>query len=204
MSSIVLYMWISLDGFITGPDDRPGQGLGRGGERLHRALALDDGAEPSSIRPADEVSAQVLAEGLDTGAVITGRRTFDHSGGWNGDHRAGVPIFVLTRSVPVEPAPGHARWMTDVHEAAAAARQAAGDRHVLLHGAEAARSLLAAGELDEMSLQIVPVLLGQGRRLFDDMPPAHVELELVRVLSHPEVLHARYRVRTAYSGEPSP
>ncbi|WP_309133268.1 dihydrofolate reductase family protein [Brevibacterium sp.] len=201
MSRIVLYMWMSLDGFITGPDDGPGLGLGRGGERLHQALALDDGADPTSIRAADEVSAQVLAEAMDTGAVLTGRRTFDHGGRWNGDHHDGVPIFVLTRSTPAEPAPGHARWVTDVREAAALARNAAGDRDVLLHGAEAARAFLAAGELDELSLQIVPVLLGQGRRLFDGMPPEHVELELVRVLEHPEVLHTRYRVRKADARE---
>ncbi len=197
MSSIVLYMWMSLDGFIAGPEDGPEQGLGRGGERLHQALALDDGADPASIRTADVVSAQVLAEAMDTGAVLTGRRTFDHGGRWNGDHHDGVPIFVLTRSIPDEPAPGRARWVTDVHEAAALARNAAGDRDVLLHGAEAARAVLDAGELDEMSLQIVPVLLGQGRRLFEDMPGEHVELDRVRVLDDPEVLHTRYRVRKA-------
>lgn len=111
--------------------------------------------------------------------------------------RQAVPIFVLTRSVPDEPAPGHARYVTDVREAAALARQAAGDRDILLHGAEAARAFLQAGELDEMALQIVPVLLGQGRRLFDDMAPEHVELELVRALESPGMLHTRYRVRSA-------
>lgn len=130
-----------------------------------------------------------------TGAVITGRRTFDHGGQWDGDHHDGVPIFVLTRSVPDEPAPGHAHYVTDVRQAAARARQAAGEREVLLHGAEAARAVLHAGELDEMSVQIIPVLLGQGRRLFDDMPPEQIELELVSVSESPEMLRTRYRVR---------
>lgn len=195
MARIVLYMWMSLDGFITGPDDGPGRGLGTGGERLHRALLLDDGgASPSTIRTVDDVSAQVMADVNDTGAVITGRRTFDHGGQWSGDHHGGVPIFVLTRSVPDEPAPGHAHYVTDVREAASRARQAAGDRDILLHGAEAARAVLRAGELDELSLQIVPVLLGQGRRLFEDMPPEQIELELVHSAQSPEMLRARYRV----------
>jgi dihydrofolate reductase len=178
MGKIVLYMWMSLDGFIAGPEDGPDQGLGIGGERLHDSLALDGGGSvPAAIR-----------------AVLTGRRTFDHGGRWNGDHHDGVPIFVLTRSVPDEPPPGHARYVTDVREAAALARQAAGDRDVLLHGAEAARALLQAGELDEMALQVIPVLLGQGRRLFDGMPPEHVELELVGALVGRGMLHTRYRV----------
>lgn len=198
MSAIVLYMWMSLDGFIAGPDDGPDRGLGIGGERLHRSLVLDEGgSSPSDIRTLDPVSAQVMAEANATGAVITGRRTFDHGGRWDGDHHDGVPIFVLTRSVPDEPAPGHARYVTDVGEAAEQARRAAGEREVLLHGAEAARAFLRAGELDEMSLQIIPVLLGQGRRLFEDMPAEHVELELVDTSAGREMLRTRYRVRTA-------
>lgn len=193
MGKIVLYMWMSLDGFIAGPEDGPDQGLGIGGERLHDSLILDDG--PATIRTDDEVGATVMADAMATGAVLTGRRTFDHGGRWGGDHHDGVQIFVLTRSVPAEPAPGHARYVTDVREAAAQARQAAGDRDVLLHGAEAARAFLQAGELDEMALQIIPVLLGQGRRLFDDLPAAHIELELVRTLDGPAMLHTRYRVR---------
>jgi len=196
MAKIVLYMWMSLDGFIAGPDDGPGQELGVGGGRLHDTLVLDD-ADPSTARSEDQVGATVLAEAMATGAVLTGRRTFDLAGQWDGDHHDGVPIIVLTRSAPAEPAPGHARYVTDVREAAALARAGAGDRDVLLHGAEAARACLRAGVLDEMALQVVPVLLGQGRRLFDDMPPDHVELELVRALDGPRTLHLRYRVLPA-------
>lgn len=197
MGKIVLYMWMSLDGFIAGPEDGPDQGLGIGGERLHDSLNLDDGGSvPGTISTKDEVGATVMAEVMATGAVLTGRRTFDHGGRWDGDHHHGVPIFVLTRSVPDEPAPGHARYVTDVGEAADLARKAAGDQDVLLHGAEAALAFLQAGEIDEMALQVVPVLLGQGRRLFDRMAAEHVELELVRALVGPEVLHTRYRVRS--------
>ena len=84
---------------------------------------------------------------------------------------------------------------------AAQARAAAGDGDVMVHGAGAAQSLLRAGEVDEMELHVVPVLLGQGRRLFDNLPADHVELELVRALTPEEgeleqrVVHLRYRVR---------
>jgi dihydrofolate reductase len=193
VGKIVLYMWMSLDGFVAGPEDGPGQGLGIGGERLHDSLALE-GGDPSTGRSTDDVGAAILAEALATGAVLTGRRTFDLAGQWNGDHHDGVPIIVLTRSAPAEPPLGHARYVTDVREAAAVAKQAAGDRDVLLHGAEAARAFLAAGVLDELALQVVPVLLGQGRRLFDDMPAERVELELVGALDGPGMVHLRYRV----------
>ncbi|MDT7741971.1 MAG: hypothetical protein QOE59_1049 [Actinomycetota bacterium] len=193
MGKIVLYMWTSLDGFIAGPEDGPGQGLGIEGERLHDFLTVDDG-DPASSRADDDVGAAVMAEAMRTGAVLTGRKTFEYAGRWNGNHHDGVPIVVLTRSAPAEPPPGHARYVTDVAGAAAQARAAAGDRDVLLHGASAAQALLRAGEIDEMALQIVPVLLGQGRRLFDDLPPELVELELLRALDGPAMVHLRYRV----------
>ena len=110
------------------------------------------------------------------------------------DHRADP---VPARPVPRPGTPATSRTS---REAAAQAREAAGDRDVLLHGAEAARAFLQAGVVDEMALQMVPVLLGQGRRLFDDMPPDRVELELVRALDGPGMVHLRYRVLSG--GEP--
>jgi dihydrofolate reductase len=196
MGKVVLYMWMSVDGFIAGPDDSPEQGLGADGERLHASLA-DGGGDPRSYRPFDEAEARVFDEAMATGAVITGRRTFENAGRWGGDHHDGVPVFVLTHVAPDEPAPGHARWVTDVATCVAEAKAAAGDRDILLHGASAAQSLLRAGLLDEMALQVVPVLLGQGRRLFDDMPADHVELELLGAVPGANVLNLRYRVRTA-------
>ncbi len=89
---------------------------------------------------------------------------------WQGDHHDGVPIFILTHEVPADPPPGSVRYVTDAREAAAQARAAAGDADVVVQGAGAAQALLRAGELDEMELHVVPVLLGQGRRLFDDLP----------------------------------
>jgi dihydrofolate reductase len=196
VGKVVLYMSMSVDGFITGPDDGKDRGLGVDGERLHDWLHAG-GVDPGSHRPADGPSATVFDELMATGAVIVGRRTFEFAGGWAGDHHDGVPIFVLTRAAPDEPAPGHAHYVGDIESCVARARAGAGDRDILLHGAATAQACLRAGLLDEMELHLIPVLLGQGRRLFEDMPPDHVELELVRVLDAPGVQHLRYRVRSA-------
>jgi dihydrofolate reductase len=195
MSATVLYMAMSVDGFITGPDDSAEHGLGVDGERLHDWLSAG-GSDPASYRPVDGASATVFDELMDTGAVITGRRTFEFAGGWGGDHHDGVPIFVLTHAAPDEPAPGHAQYVTDVESCVVQAKAAAGDRDILVHGAATAQACLHAGLLDEMELQVIPVLLGQGRRLFDGLPPDHIELELLRSTEAPGVLHQRYRVRS--------
>jgi dihydrofolate reductase len=105
--------------------------------------------------------------------------------------------------VPDEPPPGSVRYVSDVHECAAQARAAAGDADVVVQGAGAAQALLRAGELDEMELHVVPVLLGRGRRLFDHLPAELIELELTRELHSTDadaehrVLHLRYRVQPA-------
>ena len=196
MANVVLDMSMSVDGFIAGPDDREGQGLGVDGMVLHSWLS-DGGVDPGSHRPAGGPDATVFDEVMATGAVIVGRRTFEYAGGWDGDHHNGVPIFVLTRNPPAAPAPGHASYVTDVESCVGQAKAAAGDRDILLHGASAAQAVLRAGLLDELQLHLVPVLLGHGRRLFDDLPPDHHELELLRSLAGPDVLHLRYRVRSA-------
>jgi dihydrofolate reductase len=184
VSQVILHMTMSLDGYIAGPDDRPGQELGRGGGRLFNWL--DD-------RFGDGPSGQVYAEVVATGAVISGRRTFELAGRWGGDHHDGVAINVLTHEIdPADTPPGSARFFTDVAACVAEARAAAGDREVLVHGAGAGQSLLRAGLLDAMEIHLVPVLLGAGRRLFEDVGP--VELELVRTLTDRDVSHLRYAV----------
>ena len=189
---IRLDMTMSLDGFVAGPRDDADAPLGVGGFRLFDWLDLRDAPGPSG---------EVYAEALATRAVIAGRRTYELAGHWGGDHHDGVPIFVLTHDVPDEPPPGTVRFVTDVRECAAQARAAAGDAAIMVHGAGAGQALLRAGEVDELELHVVPVLLGQGRRLFDNLPAELVELELVRVLTTADVekpgqhvMHLRYRV----------
>jgi dihydrofolate reductase len=195
MALIRLYMTMSLDGYVTGPDDSTDAPMGRHGFRLFNWLDNRNDPGPNS---------QVYAESLSTRAVISGRRTYEHARRWQGDHHDGVPIFVLTHDVPADPPPGSVGYVTDVRECASRAREAAGAGDVMVHGAGAAQALLRAGQLDEMELHVVPVLLGQGRRLFDHLPAEHVELDLVRRLTTPhsegnakQVMHLRYRVRHA-------
>jgi dihydrofolate reductase len=144
------------------------------------------------------VNGQVFDEFMATGAVVAGRGTFEPAGGWGGDHHDGVPIFVLSRR---EPGIDIGQWplvtyVTDVETAITRAKQAAGGRNVLVHGAATAQLALAAGVLDELELHLIPVLLSQGRRLFDERGPEHVELERTRILEgEAGVTHLHYRVQ---------
>jgi dihydrofolate reductase len=200
VSRSVLYMSMSLDGFITGPDDGPHNGLGTGGERLHAWLFDGDNVATGGvglpvIRTA-AASRPVIEETLATGAVLTGRRTFDAAGGWGGDHHDGVHIEVFTRSEPgADAVQGpNIHYATDGIEAAMArAKAAAGDRDVLVHGATTAQLALRAGVLDELEIHQVPVLLGAGRSLFGELGSPR-ELDLVRIIDAPGVTHLRYRV----------
>ncbi|TCN41978.1 dihydrofolate reductase [Kribbella orskensis] len=191
MAQIRLYMTMSLDGYVVGPRDSMDNPMGLDGFRLFDWLDRRNAPGPSG---------DVYAESLATRALISGRRTYEHANHWQGDHHDGVPIFVLTHDVPDGPPPGSVHFVTDVRECASQARAAAGEGDVMVHGAGAAQALLLARELDELELHVVPVLLGQGRRLFDNLPPDHIELDLVRRVTTPDeelpqrVTHLRYRV----------
>ncbi|MGC5170473.1 dihydrofolate reductase family protein [Micromonospora sp. DT81.3] len=188
MGSTVLYMSMSLDGFIAGPNETDDHGLGDGGDRLHEWV----------FPPEGDVNRQIVDEFMCTGAVVAGRATFEPAEGWHGDHHDGVPIWVLSR----RPIPDWARSMpavtyTNVIETAFRdARDAAGEKDVLVHGASTAQRAIAAGVLDEMQIHLVPVLLGEGRRLFDHLGAEQRQLERLRVLvGEGGVTHLRYRIR---------
>jgi dihydrofolate reductase len=206
MSHVVLYMAMSLDGFITGPQDDIQNPAGINGMRLMDWLGgvSHDGDDVDAVegyRPLHPNSQIVFDEAMSTGAVITGKRTGDFAGYWDGDHHDGVPIFVPTHRPPAENPHQRVHYMTDGIEACVKqAKEAAGGRDVLLHGAYTAQECLKAGVLDVIEIQLRPVLLGQGRLLFDNLPPEHVELELVRTLEAPGVLHLRYEVRPRITG----
>ena len=188
MATIRVEMTTSLDGYVTGPDDGPDDPMGVGGFRLFDWLDRKDAPGPSG---------EVYAEAMATRALISGRRTYELAGHWNGDHHDGVPIFVLTHRE--EPRWGNVRFVTDPVECAGLAREAVGDGVAMVHGAGATQALLAAGEIDELQLHVMPVLLGRGRRLLDATPAS---LELVRqvpvrdVADRHQVLHLLYRVRS--------
>jgi len=196
MGATVLFMSMSLDGFVAGPNEGPDNGLGDGGHRLHEwflgGAATEHGGIPG--RPPG-VNGRMMDEAMATGAVVAGRGTFEPAGGWGGDHHDGVPIFILSR----HPEEEEARWplvtyVSDVEVAMAAAKEAAGEKDVLVHGAGTAQLALAAGVLDELQIHLVPVLLGEGRRLFEHLGADHIELEPIRVVEGEGVTHLRYRV----------
>jgi dihydrofolate reductase len=192
-------MSMSLDGFVTGPNAGPGNGLGDGGARLHQWVLAggDDVRDVETVRRSGGVNGGVIDEFMSTGAVVAGRGTFEPAGGWAGDHHDGVPIFILTRHEPND----LKQWplvtyVDDVTSAMTRAKEAAGDKNVLVHGVGTASLALATGVLDEIELHVVPVLFGQGRRLFEDLAPEQVELERTRILEgEGGVTHMHYRVQ---------
>ena len=159
MSSTVLYMSMSLDGFIADRDENP--------DRLHRWIFPDaeGGDFDAAVARLQGVNRQIYDEFMSTGAVVAGRGTFEPAGGWGGDHHGD-------------------------------AKQAAGGKDVLVHGAGIAQRALKAGILDEIEIHLVPVLLGEGRRLFEDLGVEPRELERTRVLEGDGgVVHLRFAVR---------
>jgi dihydrofolate reductase len=200
MGKSVLYMSMSLDGFVAGPNETPDNGLGDNGRRLHWWFSKGRGTGQGGIpgRP-DDVNGKIMDEAMATGAVVAGRGTVEPAGWWDGDHHDGVPIFILTTTRNGDDV---TQWplitvLDDVTEAMSQAKVAAGDRDVLVHGVGAAAAALDAGVLDEIQIHLVPTLLGEGRRLFEGIGPEPHQFELIRVVEGPGVTHLRYRVLQA-------
>ena len=192
MPASVLYMSMSLDGYIAGPNDEPGNPGGDRFMRLHEWLVRPDGEFFRPSGPAGQLMDELDA----TGAVLAGRRTVEQVDHWGGTHH-GVPIFVPSHRPPGPSVANYplVTYVTDgIASAMAQAKAAAGDRNVLVHGAYTAQRALEAGVLDEVQISQVPVLFGGGRRLFEVLP-SRVELEIIRVIDTPEATHIRYRVR---------
>jgi dihydrofolate reductase len=202
VSASVLYMSMSLDGYIAAPNDGPGNPGGDDFMRLHDWYGFADGKQPeqgiptAGARPS-EAARHFLDEAKETGAVLSGRRTVEQVDHWGGDHHGGVPIFVPSHRPPGPSVANYplVTYVTDgIVSAMAQAKAAAGERNVMVHGAYTAQRALEAGVLDELQVHQIPVLFGRGLRLFDVLP-SRVELEIVRVIDTPEATHIRYRVR---------
>jgi dihydrofolate reductase len=199
MGKVTADMSMSLDGFSAGPNDGPENPLGDGGDRLHQWLeGLGDwGERPDLTGPHADVFRESFAH---AGAVVMGRRVFDNGvEPWGDNPPFHAPVFVVTHT----PGDTLAReggttyaFVTDGIESALAQAQAvAGDRDVVLGGgADIVCQFIKAGLLDELQIHLVPVLLGDGIRLFDEMGPKRTELEPIRVIDAPGVTHIRFRV----------
>jgi dihydrofolate reductase len=195
MGKSVLDMSVSLDGFVAGPNETPENGLGDNGARLHWWAGFNQ--ETGTLDRPDGVNGEVMGGLMSTGAVVAGRGTVEPAGWWDGDHHDGVAVFILSRTRTPDSV---SQWplvtvLDDVREAIGRAKEAAGDRDVLVHGVGCAAAALEAGVLDEVQLHLVPTLLGEGRRLFEGIDPARRhEFELTEVRQGEGATHLRYRV----------
>ena len=204
MGKVTAGLTMSVDGYIAGPNDGPEHPLGEGGMRLFDWYSSGDtdynvpsGGMTFRISPQ---SADLLGEVFsEIGALVTGRRTFDITNGWGGRHPIGehIPIFVVTHSVPdgwdYERSPF--TFVTDgVESAVEQARAAAGEKNVAVGAASIVQQCLRAGLLDEVHVDLVPVLIGDGVRLFDNLGTEHIELERTRIIEAPGVTHMTFGV----------
>jgi dihydrofolate reductase len=184
----------SLDGFIARPDGEVGPLFDWyfGGDTEYR---VPSGGITLRVSPQ---SADLLRESYaKMGALVVARRHFDHARGWGGRHPMDVPVFVVTHTVPqdwdYEGSPF--TFVTDgVESAVERATEAAGDKGVGVGGANVAQQCIKAGLVDEIGVDLVPILLGEGIRFFDNLGDARIELERTRVVEAPGVTHLRFRV----------
>jgi dihydrofolate reductase len=201
MGNVVFNMTVSLDGFVAGPNDSPEKGLGDGGDALFNWYLSGDTEIPISdgnmVLKVSPQSAQILKDAMESyGAGVWGRRTFDIAGAWSG-HPPGSPCIVVTHRVPQE-------WVyegspftfvTDgIESAIRQAKEAAGDKDVVVCTASILQQCLNLGLMDEIHIDVAPLLLGQGVRLFDHLDIKPLELERIRVVEAPGVTHLGYRV----------
>jgi dihydrofolate reductase len=197
MATVIAALSMSLDGFIAAPDDSVGplfDWYGNGGVEVR----WPGNEMVSRTTPASATYLRDLIESA--GALVVGRRIFDYTDGWGGHHPFGVPVFVVTHSVPKDWSHDSSltTFVTDGLESAVArAKDAAGDKTVGVAGPNVAQQCLAAGLLDAIHIELVPVLVGIGIRFFDDSSPTQVMLENPTVIEGDRVTHLRYEVRRA-------
>ncbi|HEV3072367.1 MAG TPA: dihydrofolate reductase family protein [Solirubrobacteraceae bacterium] len=212
MSKLRFNIAMSLDGFIAGPNQSEEHPLGEGGMQLHEwAFALAAWRKPHGQEGGEvNASTEVVEKALENvGATVMGRNMFGGDGPWGDDPWDGwwgddppfhTPVFILTHHArePVLKEGGTSfNFVTDgIESALEQAREAASGKDVTLGGgANVAQQYLAAGLIDEMQIHLVPVLLGDGARLFENLPPADVGLECIGVVKAPGVTHLTYRLR---------
>ena len=204
MGKVVGFITMSMDGFVAGPNDRLGAGLGDGGERLHYwhfggPFTYEDDARGTLGSPS-EVDQEYL-DGVfsPAGSWLVGRTMYDLADGWGDDPGFGVPVFVVTHRPHEIVVKGNTtfEFVTDGIDAALErAREAAGDKNVIvMGGADLMRQYLAAGVVNEFTLTIAPVLLGAGKRLFDGIERTDLGFDRTAVIESPYATHLRYEVR---------
>jgi dihydrofolate reductase len=196
MTKVLAGITTSLDGYITGPNDGPGRGLGDNGEQLHYWVfggpwTYDKEPTGEPTGPDKEFLDSAMTR---VGAVIGGRNTYEAAEAWGGHNPWGIPFFILTHHPEDAPADAGFTFVSDLEEAVTQAIAAANGKDVhIMGGADTIRQALAAGHVQELTLSIAPVILGAGKPLFDDSTPS-VRLEHVHLLQSPFATHITYRV----------
>jgi dihydrofolate reductase len=202
MGKVVFEISVSLDGFVAGPNDGVDNSLGDGGRALFDWY--NNGDTPFPLPNTDMVfnvsraSAELMrAEWTNVGAMVTGRRMFDIAHAWGGKPPGGEPCFVVTHTPAQEWVKEGSPFIfvTDgVESAIRQAQQVAGDKKVDVSSANIAQQCIKAGLLDEIQLDLVPVLLGGGVRLFDNLGVTPIDLEILKVVQGQGVTHLKYRI----------
>jgi dihydrofolate reductase len=199
MTKVVAGITTSVDGYITGPDDGPGKGLGDGGERLHYWVFGGPWtyADEAKGDPTGEDAAWLAEVTSRVGAVVGGRGTYEAARHWGDQNPWGLPFFIVTHRPEEEPEGGEFTFVAGVEAAVERAREAAGDKDVhVMGGAEIIRQALEAGIVDELSIIIAPVVLGGGKRLFEGFSHS-LELEHLGVRQSQFATFIDYRVKTS-------
>lgn len=199
MSAVIAGITMSLDGYVTGPNDRRGAGLGDGGEPLHNWVFGGPWAYGGSRgSPAEVDHTYMESVFVRGGALICGRTMYDVVDGWGEEPGFGVPVFVVTHRPHERIVRGDTSFdfvTAGIDAALALAREAAGERDVILMGgADLLRQFLASGLVDVLTLTIAPVLLGSGKRLFDGISRTDVVFERTEVIESPYATHLRFRL----------
>jgi dihydrofolate reductase len=197
MAKVIAGITTSIDGYITGPDDGPGKGLGEGGERLHYWVFGGPWTYGDDTRPeATGEDAAWLAEVTSRiGAVVGGRWTYEAARHWGDNNPWGLPFFIVTHRPQEEPDGGEFAFVSGVEAAVERAIEAAGDKDVhVMGGADIIRQALAAGIVDELTIIIAPIILGDGKRLFDGFSQS-LELQQIGVRQSQFATFIDYRVK---------
>ena len=197
MTKVLAGITTSVDGYVAGPDDRPGQGLGEGGERLHYWVFggpwTYDNEPEGGASGEDAAWLQKVMSRL--GAVVSGRWTYEAADHWGGENPWDMPLFIVTHRPEEEPEGAGFTFVSGVEEAVARAKEAAGDKDVhIMGGADVIRQALEAGLVEELTIIVAPVVLGGGKRLFDGFSRS-LELEHIGLRQSPHATFIDYRVK---------
>lgn len=202
MGKVIFENSVSLDGFVAGPNDGPGNPMGDGGMHLFDWYSKGDTEMPlpgtDMVFKVSRASAELLQEEWSRiGAMVAGRRMFDIAHAWGGNPPGSGNCFIMTHNPPSD-------WVYDgspftfvtdgIESAIRQAKQTAGDKDVSIGSASIMQQCIKARLLDEIRIDLAPVLLGGGVRLFDNLGAVSIELEYTRVIETPDVTHLRYRI----------